>query len=110
MSECVFKHLSKLNTIAHAKPKIRKQILEKANLALIKSIVECIENVLKGNISLNKQCKEKLKKYKSILRKIFNAEKKLSTKKKIIVQNGGGFLPALLAPVITVLADRYLRR
>lgn len=109
MSDCVFKHLSKLNAIAHAKPKIRKQILEKANLALIKSIVECIENVLKGNITLNKQCKEKLTKYKSILRKIFNAEKKLATKKKIIVQNGGAFLPALLAPVITVLADRYLR-
>lgn len=109
MSKCVLKQLPKLNELAHAKPKVRKQILEKANLVLIKSIVECIDNVLKGNIFLKKQCKDKLKKYKSILRKIFSAEKKLSAKKKIIVQSGGGFLPALLAPVITVLADRYLR-
>lgn len=109
MSKCLFKQLPKLNELAQARPKVRKQILEKANLVLIKSIVECIENVLKGNISLTKQCKEKLKKYKGILRKIFGAEKKLATKKKIIVQSGGSFLPALLAPVITVLAEHYLR-
>lgn len=102
MSKCVIKQLPKLSELAQARPKIRKQILEKANLVLIKSIVECIENVLKGNISLKKQCKEKFRKYKSILRKIFNAEKKLATKKQIIVQNGGAFLPALLAPVIAV--------
>lgn len=35
-------------------------ILEKGNLQLMKAIVECIENVLKGNITLKEPCFKKL--------------------------------------------------
>lgn len=110
MSKCVIAQLPKLTELSKATPKNRRKILEKANLELIKSIVECIENVLKGNIELKKKCKEKLVRYKSILRKIFSSGNKLRTKKKIIVQNGGGFLPALLVPVISILAEQFMRR
>lgn len=110
MSDCVFKQLPKLKELAHAKPKERKKILAKANLVLIKSIVECIENVLKGNVRLTKEYKEKLQKYKNILRKINSTTNKLSQKKQVIVQSGGAFLPALLVPVISVLADHLIRK
>lgn len=109
MSKYVIKHLPVLKELATTSSKKRRMILEDASLELIKSIVECIENVLKGNVTLKKKCVDKLKRYKTILRKIFNSGKKLEQKKKIIVQNGGGFLPALLVPLITVLAERLMR-
>lgn len=52
MSQCVVSHLPILDKLANATPKERKKILEKANSSLIKSIVECVENVLKGNVKL----------------------------------------------------------
>lgn len=109
MSKCVIKHLPTLQELATTTSNKRRKILQVASLQLIKSIVECIENVLKGNVTLKKKCVDKLKKYKTILRKIKNSGKKLKEKKNIIVQNGGAFLPALLAPVITVLAERLIR-
>lgn len=110
MSDCVFRQLPKLKELAQAKPKIRKKLLESANLVLIKSIVECIDNVLIGNIRLTKKYKEKLRKYKNILRKINTTGTKLAHKKNIIVQNGGGFPPILLAPVISVLDEHLIRK
>lgn len=109
MSKCVIKHLPVLKELAITTPKKRLKLLEAANLELIKSIVECVENVLKGNVTLKKKCINKLKKFKTILHKIFNTGKKLTQKKKIIVQNGGAFLPALLASLIPVLVERALR-
>lgn len=110
MSQRIISHLPKLEKLMKATPKKRRNLLEKANLQFFKSIVECVENVMSGNVQLKKECKEKLKKYKSILRKIFNSENKLKVKKQIIVQNGGAFLPALLAPVVSILVERLLRR
>lgn len=109
MSKCVIKHLPILKELATSTPKKRRKILEEASLELIKSIVECVENVLKGNVTLKKKCVTKLKKYKTILHKVFNTGKKLAQKKHIIVQSGGAFLPALLVPLITVLAEKLMR-
>lgn len=110
MSQRLISHLSKLEKLIKAKPQKRRLLLQKGSLLFIKTIVECLENVMSGNIQLKRECKQKLMKYKTILRKIFNSENKLKTKKEIIVQNGGAFLPALLAPVISILAERLLRR
>lgn len=110
MTKRVISHLSKLEKLMKAKPKKRRVLLQKASLLFIKTLVECVENVMSGNIQLKSECKEKLRKYKSILRKIFNSENKLKAKKEIIIQNGGAFIPALLAPVVTILAERLLRR
>lgn len=109
MSECVIKNLPALKTLALAPPKLRHMILESGNLQLIKAIVECIENVLKGNVPINESCFRKLKKHKSALRAVSKSPNKLSQKKKVIIQKGGAFLPALLLPVITVLAEKLLR-
>lgn len=110
MSQHVISHLPKLQSLIKLTPRKRRDQLEKANLQFIKSIVECIENVMKGNIQLKRECREKLKKYKTVLRRIFHGGNKLKAEKEIIVQNGGAFLPALLAPVITILAERLMRK
>lgn len=109
MSQCVIKNLPLLKTLASASPKLRHMILEKGNLQLIKAIVECIENVLKGNIPIEAASFKKLKKHKSALRAVSKTPNKLSQKKKVIIQKGGAFLPALLLPVISVLAEKLLR-
>lgn len=109
MSKCVIKNLPILKAIATSPPKLRHALLENGNLQVIKAIVECIENVLKGNITLEENCFRKLKKHKSALRAVSRAPNKLTQKKKVIIQKGGGFLPALLIPIITVLAERLLR-
>lgn len=109
MSQRVLADLPKLQSLINLAPQKRRAMLEKSTLKFIKSIVECIENVMKGNIHLESPCKEKLKKHKTVLRRIFNSGKQLKVKKNIIVQSGGAFLPALLAPVITILAERLLR-
>lgn len=109
MSQCVIKNLPVLKTLATASPKFRRMILENGNLQLIKAIVECIENVLKGNIPIKEACFKKLKNHKSALRAVSKAPNKLSHKKKVIIQKGGAFLPALLLPVISVLAEKLLR-
>lgn len=109
MSKCVIKNLPALHELATTSAKNRRKILEKASLQLIKAIVECIENVLKGNVTLKKSNIKKLKSYKTTICKIFNTKKKLAEKKKAIVQSGGSFLPALLVPVISILAEKLLR-
>lgn len=109
MSKCVIKHMHLLNVLARAKPSERKELLKKSNFGLIKSIVECIENVLNGNVKLDRTHMKKLKRYKSQLRRIYSSGKKWSSKKKVIIQTGGGFLPTLLIPVITAIASRLLQ-
>lgn len=108
MSQCVFSCLSLLDRLIKAKPKERKKILEKAKLKLFQSIVECVQNVLAGNVKLKQRSVKKLKRYKNILRRIGTTGHKLAQKKKIIIQTGGSFLPALLSPIIGVLINQLI--
>lgn len=110
MSRCVISNLPFLDKLSKLPPKERKKMIETANLKLIQSIVECIENVLNGNVVLEKQTVSKLKKHKSILRKIKNAGRKLAEKKKVIIQSGGAFLPALLTPIIGLLINKLINQ
>ena len=108
MSQCVIAQLPILERLSKAKPAERKRILKSASPELIQSIVECIENVLEGNVKIRKSNLRNLKKFKNILRKIIAAGRKLSHKKKVIIQSGGSFLPALLVPVISILVQSLL--
>lgn len=67
-----------------------------------------IENVLDGNVELDRPRMKKLKSYKNQLRKIYSSGRKWTSKKKVIIQTGGAFLPALLVPVISALASRFI--
>lgn len=50
MSDVLYSQLYLLDILSRAKQKERKRILESSTYKLIKSIVECIENVLRGNV------------------------------------------------------------
>ncbi len=106
----VKKHLPILQLIQVAKPKLRKSILSNCDLELIKTIDECIYNTLNGNIRLTGSEKEKLKKFKSVLRKVLKAKGGLNNKKKIISQSGGTFLPTLLQPIVAAGVAQFLNQ
>lgn len=98
------KHTDILRALYYLNPEQRKALLKKADIQLIRYICECALNVLEGNIPLAKGHKARLRKHAHVLRRLVKPTGSFSTKKKIIVQQGG-FLPALLAPLIgTVLA------
>jgi len=85
-----------------------RQIDKKAKRALLQSsqlirvICECCLNILKGNVTLSKLEKKRLKKHRLLLRRL--AERKpLKTKQKLIQEGGGAFLPLLLAPIISAI-------
>ena len=78
--------------------RLRKAILEHSDSDLICSLCECAWNILKGNVPLTPKQKTKLRKCKTHLRKL--ASKKVSTTRKRKVLQTGGFLSALLAPLV----------
>jgi hypothetical protein len=65
---------------------------------IVHCVGECASNVLNGNTNLSQLQKRKLGIYKNGLRAIANQKTSLPRKKKIIQK--GGFIGALLGPLI----------
>ncbi len=101
MSNRLKKHLELLKILKKTNPKHRKSILESADNSLILCICECIDNILRGNVKLSPAKKRELAKHVEILRQIADRKTKGQKKRSLLVQKGG-FLPALLAPVIGI--------
>jgi hypothetical protein len=91
-----------------------KRCIRKMSKDGINSIVECNMNVLKKNVKL-KSCQfKKLKKYKKEMLELYKlgdtdtrfsktpSSKLLSAKRKVISQRGG-FLTALLGPILSTI-------
>lgn len=96
-----------MQALFHLNDKQRKALLQQADAKLVRRICECALNVLIGNVPLDKREKARLRRHAGTLRKLAEPRVSLSKKKKIILQRGGGgFLPALLAPLVgSILAD-----
>ena len=81
--------------LAVAKPELRKALLQKADDSLIRAIVEVILNTLNGNLHVHKNDIKKMKRHKTVMRKIVAHKKcRAKTHRKYLTQAGrGGFLP-----------------
>lgn len=106
------KHYNFLWLLSKAKTKKKRQeLLDIASAEQIKTICECVKNVMLGNVpGIRKQDIREFKKNREIIRKLISTGKNVtSKKKKELLMQQGGFLPALLAPVIgiagTLIAD-----
>ena len=77
---------------------LRKAILEHADADLISALCECAHNILRGTVRLTPREKGRLRKYKDKLRLIANKKFSMSRRRREIQQTGGS-LPALLAPL-----------
>ena len=90
--------------------KLRKAILEHADPELIRALCECAHNILRGNVHMSQQENERLGKYRSTLR-LLASKRGLSVKqKRRKLQQTGGFLPALLAPLAASVVIPLLRQ
>jgi hypothetical protein len=105
MSAKVKKYMPLLHLLSRASPYMRKNILSTADDDFIKIIIECCYNTLVGNIKLSKIGLKKLKSYKHIIRKVSKPSKNIKNTKKILVQDGGAFLPLILPSLIAGLVS-----
>ena len=95
------KNVDYLSVLCKCKDKQRIALIRSADEQLIKAICDCVENVISGNIPIDYKAKKKLAKYKNLLR-ILKSKKKWTSKRKKLVQSGG-FLTALLGPLLGVV-------
>ncbi len=103
-TEKLEQYIDLLQLLQKAKPNQRKQLIQASNGEFIRLLCECCHNVLQGNVSLTPTRKRTLKRYACILRKLASRndkDKSLARKKDLLVQHGG-FLPALLAPIVGI--------
>ena len=105
----VVKNAHVLRTLAFSKPQLRKAILKAADSSIINSICECCYNVLKGNVPLSTRQKASLQRFKKVLRNLTQRGHTIQRKKRILVQHGGAFLPALLAPIIGGVLSSFFK-
>ena len=94
-----------LKLLVKCTPAQRKAILKAVDDALVKTICECVFNVLKETVPVSKPAKRKLLKHKKALTAIAEKITPLNKKKQILVQHGGNFLSVLLPPVLRVLSS-----
>jgi len=104
--------LSKLISVKSAKE--RNRLINKVNICVIKAIAEIAHNCLLGNVPLSNCNYKKLKKYKSLIRKIANRKISLSKKRKIIKIQKGGIIwniliPAALSLLSSVIEKKFIK-
>lgn len=106
MSSLVLKQLPLLEVLTKVNSASRKEIIKSCDLKLTEAIVECIFNVLRKNIQLEKSHINKLRKHKKTLRQLANPKQRLNKKKNLMIQSGGSFLPLILAPIVSYFLDK----
>lgn len=98
MSTRVKRQAHVLSALAKSHPHVCKAILRGADKDLLHCLTECAYNIIRGNIPLTPTQKAQLTKYKRQLRNVANKKTGLKQKQKFV--QTGGFLPALLAPLL----------
>jgi hypothetical protein len=96
-----------LYVLKKAKPVLRKAIIKHADPEIIKTINEIALNTLNGNNQICNKTKKCLSKYKKELRCLSCPKRSLATKRKVIIQNGG-FLPTLIATILSGVIGKII--
>ena len=104
MAQRLRKNHDFLKLLGRFTPARRKVILKVADDALVKTICDCILNVLEQTVPVSKSIQRKLLTHKKALVALAQKTTPLNKKKKILVQHGGNILGLLLPPVLKVLS------
>lgn len=104
MSKRLQNNFDTIKVLSKRNPKQNKAIIQAANNELVKCICECIQNVTNGVVKISPCSKSKLHKHKNKIRQIINKRTDMKKKRKLLEQSGG-FLPLLLAPVVGLLGS-----
>lgn len=97
-------HKDLLKALLTLRPNLRSVLLKACKDEEINCITECIFNTLNGKVPLKDSDKSKLKKHKTVLRKIIKKGRG-KFRKRIIIQQGGAFLPIILGAVLNGLMN-----
>lgn len=97
-------HKDLLKALLTLKPKFRTALLKVCKDEEIDCISECIFNILNGKVPLKDSEKSKLKKHKTVLRKLIKKSRG-KLRKRIIIQKGGAFLPIILGAILNGLLN-----
>jgi len=107
MSKRVRKYLPVLKRITKLGDKAKRDYVRKCNKEFLDCVSECAKNVLKGNVPLTDRQKTKLRRRRNDLRAL--SVKKTSLRKKRRILQKGGFLTALLPPVLGILSSLLVK-
>ena len=106
MSQRLKKYAPYIKLLGKASPKVRSSMIKNnCSPEFIRCICECVKNLIKGNVPLTPQQKQQIGRRKRVLRKLVLKKSSLKSKRKII--QTGGFLGAILAPIIKVLGGLF---
>ena len=90
-------HLNKCNT------KFHRKIIRIADRNLIHLFTEILFNIDRGNIPLNSSQLKTVKKFNKAAKLILKRSTSIESKKRLLQK--GGFIPALIAPIIGFLGS-----
>jgi len=96
-----------LKVLINSSPELRNALLKHADKKLVCTICEVVLNVLRGNVALEAQERQKLSKHKKFFRTVVRKGKSWKQKRKII-QKGGGVIISLLASILGALLGNLL--
>lgn len=95
-----------LNLLAKCRSKKRrKKLLKKCDKKALIAISDIAHNVLNGNFPIESENFHKLSKFKNPLRQLVNKKLSRTSKMRIINNQVGGFLPALLIPALSIIGQ-----
>ena len=103
MSKRLQKQGEMLKLLSRTKPQMANAIVKSCDKDLIEALCECSLNVLRGVVPLSSQQRRKLCRFKNHLRALSN--KNISIRRKKALLQKGGFLPALLSPILGILGS-----
>ena len=93
-----------LEIVGECKKKLRTSIILNSDNDFILTIIECVLNIMNGNVNLNDENFKILKPYNKTFKKLIKKKISLNNKRKIIVQKGG-FLQFLIPAIISAVGS-----
>lgn len=96
-----------LYALKQANPKLRKHILKHSPPDFIKSLSEIVYNVLQGNVKICDKTHKCLCRYKKVLRKFASPHTNTEYKRKLIVNQKGGWITPLIS-IVSAILSKYL--
>ncbi len=110
MSERLKDHAPYLHVLVNGTAQQREGILRGAKKQLIYCLCECALNVLQGNVILTPEAKSKLSKHKRLLRELADKKIPVTRKKKLLLTQKGGWVTALIAPILRALGSLLFKK
>jgi hypothetical protein len=108
MTERLKRNLSTLQKLLKLRPHQRTNFIKHSSDDFMKTVCECAINSLNSTVPLNNKQLDKLKPYKRTVRILADRKISLNKKRRKILKQSGGFLLALLKPVLTAVVANLI--